>query len=172
MATLLEATRIANLRVGRARPLARQEVGQRHLAVHPFALEMVEKSGLIMTFRARHMSMTGSPPRVHIDIHLMTEAAEGRAFCKFEKAYEDDKKNEDTKNKEDLDRLEVSLSASLRLNEEIDPKDLDQVIKISYSSHMNAPTKTQFYNVLKLLQVELSSGKAVISGERSGAREG
>jgi hypothetical protein len=102
----------------------------------------------------------------------VTEAAEGRALSKFEKTYEDDKKNKDTKNKENLDRLEVSLSASLRLDEEIDPKDLDQVIKISYSSHMNALTKTQFYNVLKLFQVELSPGKAVISRERSGAQEG
>jgi len=62
MTSLLQAARIANLRMGRAWPLARQEVGQRHLAVHPFAPEMVEKSGFIMTLRAGHMSMTGRPP--------------------------------------------------------------------------------------------------------------
>jgi len=84
----------------------------------------------------------------------VTEAAEGRALCEFEKADEEDKKNKDTKREEDLDRLEMSLCASLCLIEEIDPKDLDQVIKISYSSHMNAPTKTQFYNLLKLFQVQ------------------
>ena len=169
MTSLLQAARIANLRMGRAWPLARQEVGQRHLAVHPFAPEMVEKSGLIMAFRARHMPMAGCPPRVHIDIHLVTEAAEGRAFRKFEKAYENDKKNKNTKSKEDLDRLKMSLSASLRLIEEVNPKDLDQVIKISYSSHMNAPTKIQFYNLLKLFQVPLSSLGPFVSGKRTGA---
>jgi hypothetical protein len=131
---------------------------------------MVKKSGLIMAFRTSHMSMAGGPPRLHIDIHLVTEAAEGRALCKFEKAYKDDKKNNDTKNKKDLDRLEVSLSASLRFIEEIDPKDLDQVIKISYSSHMNALTKTSFYNVLKLFQVKLSPAEVVISVKRGGDR--
>jgi hypothetical protein len=129
---------------------------------------MVDKSGLIMAFRTGHMSMAGGPPRVHIDIHLVTEAAEGRALRKLEKAYKNDKKNKDTKNEKDLDRLEMSLSASLRLVEEIDPKDLDQVIKISYSSHMNASTKTQFYNLLKLFQVKLSLAEAFISG-KSGA---
>jgi hypothetical protein len=116
---------------------------------------MVKEPGLIVAFRAGHMSMAGSSPRIHIDIHLVTEAAEGRALCKLEKACEDDKKDKDTKSEEDFDGLEMSLSASLRLNEEIDPKDLDQVIKISYSSHMNAPTKTQFYNLLELFQVQL-----------------
>ena len=144
VATFLKTACIADLCVRRARPLARQEVGQRDLSVHPFALEMVEKSGLIMAFRARHMPMAGCPPRVHIDIHLVTKAAEGRAFRKFEKAYENDKKNKNTKSKEDLDRLKMSLSASLRLIEEVNPKDLDQVIKISYSSHVKTPTKTQF----------------------------
>jgi hypothetical protein len=99
----------------------------------------------------------------------VTEAAEGRALRKLEKAYEDDKKNKDTKNEEYLDRLEMSLSASLRLIEEIDPKDLDQFIKISYSSHMNASTKPQFYNLLKLFQVKLYPAEAFISGKRSGA---
>jgi len=122
-----------------------------------------------MAFRARHMPMTGGPPRVHIDIHLVAEAAEGGALCKFEKAYEDDKNNKDTKSKEDLDRLEMSLCASLRLIEEIDPKDLDQVIKISYSPHMNAPTKTQFYNLLKLFQVQPAPSGPLASGKRTGA---
>jgi hypothetical protein len=131
---------------------------------------MVKKSGLVMAFRTSHMSMAGGPPRLHIDIHLVTEAAKGRALCKFEKAYKDDKKNKDTKNKKDPDGLEVSESASLRLIEEIDPKDLDQIIKISYSSHIKAPAKTQFYNVLKLFQVKLSPAEVVISVKRGGDR--
>jgi hypothetical protein len=113
---------------------------------------MVKKSRLIMAFRTGHTSMAGGPPRGHIDIHLVTEAAKGGALCKFEKTYKDDKKNKDTKNKKDLDRLEVSLSASLRLIEEIDPEDLDQIIKISYTSHIKVPAKAQFYNLLKLFQ--------------------
>ena len=87
------------------------------------------------------MSVAGGSPRGHIDIHLVTEAAEGRALCEFEKAYKDDEKNKDTKTEEDLDRLEVSLSPSFRLLEDIDPKDLDQIIKISYSSHTKAPAR-------------------------------
>ena len=130
---------------------------------------MVKEPGLIVAFRAGHMSMARSSPRIHIDIHLVTEAAEGRALCKLEKAYEDDKKDKDTKSEEDFDGLEMSLSAPLRLIEEIDPKDLDQVIKISYSSHMNAPTKIQFYNLLKLFQVPLSSLGPFVSGKRTGA---
>jgi hypothetical protein len=112
--------------------------------------------------------MAGGPPRLHIDVHLVTEAAEGRALCKFEKAYKNHKKDKDTKNEKDLDRLEVSESASLRLIEEIDPKDLDQIIKISYSSHIKAPAKTQFYNVLKLFQVKLSPAEVVTSVKRGG----
>lgn len=111
-----------------------------------------------MAFRTSHMSMAGGPPRLHIDVHLVTEAAEGGALCKFENAYKDDKKKKDTKDKKYLDCLEVSLSALLRLIEEIDPKDLDQPIKIPYSSHMKAPAKTQFYNLLKLFQVATFPG--------------
>jgi hypothetical protein len=133
---------------------------------------MVKKSRLIMTFRAGHMPMTGGSPRVHIDIHLVTEAAERRALRKLKKAYEDDKKNNNTKNEEDLDRLEMSLSTSLRLIEEIDPKDLDQVIKISYSSHMNAPTKIQFYNLLKLFQVKLSPAERLLFQEKGAGPKG
>lgn len=141
MTSLLEATRIADLGVRRTRPLPRQEVSQRHLAIHPFPPQMVKKSGLIMAFRTDHMPMAGGPPRVHIDVHLVAEAAEGRALCKFEKTNKDDEKNKDTKTEEDLDRLEVSLSASLRLIEEVDPKALDQIVKISYSSHTKVPAR-------------------------------
>ncbi len=53
---------IANLRMRLARSLSRNEIGQRDLAVHPLALQMVEKPGLIMTFRTGYILMTGCPP--------------------------------------------------------------------------------------------------------------
>jgi hypothetical protein len=46
----------------------------------------------------------------------------------------------------------VSTSTLPRLIEKIDPKDLDQLIKIFYSSHTKASTESQFYNLLKLFQ--------------------
>jgi hypothetical protein len=41
MATLLEATRIADLCMRPLGCLARDEIGQRHLTIHPFPLEMI-----------------------------------------------------------------------------------------------------------------------------------
>lgn len=123
-----------------------------------------------MAFRAGHMPVAGGSPRFHVDVHLMTEAAEGRALCKFEKADKDDKKNKDTKNKEDFDRLEVSLSASLGLIEEVDPKDLDQIVKISYSSHTTTPTETKFYNLLKLFQGKFSLYRSSLGEKERGNR--
>ena len=82
----------------------------------------------------------------------MTESTEGGGLCKSEKTSKDEKEYNDAKNKEDLDRLEVSLSAPPRLIEKIDPKDLDQMIKIFYSSHSKASTESQFYNLLELFQ--------------------
>ena len=144
MTSLLEAARVADLGVRRTRPLPRQEVSQRHLAIHPFPLEVVNESGLIMAFRAGHMPVAGGSPRFHVDVHLVTEAAEGRALRKFEKTDQDDEKDKDTKTEEDLDGPEVGLSAFLRLVKEVDPKDLDQIVKISYSSHTKTPTGTKF----------------------------
>lgn len=85
MTSLLKAACVADLGMRCTRPLSRQEVSQRHLPVHPFPLEMVQKPGLIMAFRAGHMPVTGGSPRFHVDVHLVTEAAEGRALRKFEK---------------------------------------------------------------------------------------
>lgn len=113
---------------------------------------MIEKSGLIVTFRASDMLVAGSPPRLHIGAHLMTDATEGGRLGKPEKTSKDNKENNDAENEEDLDCLEVSLGAPPRLIEEIDPKDLDQLIKIFYSSHSKASTESQFYNLLELFQ--------------------
>jgi hypothetical protein len=82
----------------------------------------------------------------------VTESTEGGRLGKPEKTSNDDKKNNDAENKKDLDCLEVSLGAPPRLIEKIDPKDLDHLIKIFYSSHRKASTESQFYNLLKLFQ--------------------
>jgi hypothetical protein len=113
---------------------------------------MIHKPRLIVTFRASDMLVAGSPPGLHIRIHLVTESAEGGGLRKSEKTSKDDKENNDAKNKKDLDCLEVSSSAPPRLIEKIDPKDLDQLIKIFYSSHTKASTESQFYNLLRLFQ--------------------
>jgi len=74
----------------------------------------------------------------------VTESTEGGGLRKSEKTSKDDKENNDAKNKKDLDCLEVSLGAPPRLIEKIDPKNLDQLIKIFYSSHSKPPPKVNF----------------------------
>jgi hypothetical protein len=76
MASLLKATRIINLRVGPARFLTREEVGQRDLTIDPFTPQMIEKSRLVVAFCACHMTMARGSPRFHISVHLVTEATE------------------------------------------------------------------------------------------------
>ena len=71
----------------------------------------------------------------------MTDSAEGGRFRKPQKTCNDDEKNNDARNKTDLDRLEVRSSTPPRLIEKIDPKVLDQMIKILYSSHRKASTQ-------------------------------
>ena len=105
-----------------------------------------------MTFRAGDMLVARSPPGLHIGIHLVTESTERGGFGKSEQTSKDDQENNDAKNKKDLDCLEVSLGSLPRLVEKIDPKDLDQLIKIFYSSHTKASTESQFYNLLELFQ--------------------
>jgi hypothetical protein len=82
----------------------------------------------------------------------VTESAKGRGLRKSQKPCKDDEKNNDTENEEDLDGLEVSSRTPSRLVEKIDPKDLDQLIKIFYSSHRKTSIETQFYNLSKLFQ--------------------
>jgi hypothetical protein len=100
----------------------------------------------------------------------VTESTEGGGLRKSEKTSKDDKENNDAKNKKDLDCLEVSLGAPPRLIEKIDPKDLDQMIKIFYSSHRKASTESQFYNLLELFQGLLSPAGVFIE-EKEGDRE-
>jgi hypothetical protein len=170
MATLLKAACIADLGVRRTRPFPRKEIGQGYLAIDPLPFHMINKSGLIVTFGASDMLVAGSPPRVHIGIHLVTESAEGRGLRKSQKTCKDNEENNDAENKEDLDCLEVSLGAPPRLIEKIDPKDLDQMIKIFYSSHRKASTESQFYNLLELFQGSLSPAGVFIE-EKEGDRE-
>ena len=72
----------------------------------------------------------------------MTDSAEGGRFRKPQKTCNDHEKNNDARNKTDLDRLEVGSSPPPRLIEEIDPKVLDQLIKILYSSHRKASAQS------------------------------
>jgi hypothetical protein len=113
---------------------------------------MIHKPRLIVTFRAGNSPVAGSPPGFHIGIHLVAESTERGGLRKSEQTSKDDEENNDAKNKKDLDCLEVSSGAPPRLIEKIDPKDLDQIIKILYSSHSKASTENQFYNLLKLFQ--------------------
>jgi hypothetical protein len=103
---------------------------------------MIDESGLIMAFRATDVLVAGSPPRLHIGTHLMTDSTEGGGLRKSQKTCNDDEKNNDARNKTDLDRLEVRSSPPPRLIEKIDPKVLDQLIKILYSSHRKASTQS------------------------------
>jgi len=82
-----------------------------------------------MTFRACHLAVGGRPPRFHIDIHLVTEAAEGGGFCKPQEGSKKDEKNDYTENEENLDRFEVGLRPPLCRIKDIDPKGLYQIVK-------------------------------------------
>jgi hypothetical protein len=99
MAAFLKAARIADLCMGLARALSGEEVSQRYLTVHPFAFYMIIQPGLIMAFRTRHVFMGGSPPRLHIAIHLVAKATKGRAFCESKKGKRENKKCNDANNK-------------------------------------------------------------------------
>jgi hypothetical protein len=77
VAPLLEAARIAYLRMGPARPLSGDEISQRYLSIHPLPPQMVDKTRLIMTFRACNMPMAGGSPRIHVGVHLVTHTAKG-----------------------------------------------------------------------------------------------
>lgn len=72
----------------------------------------------------------------------MTDAAEGGGLGKSEKTRQDDQENNDATYQTNLDCLDVGPSPSPRLIEKIDPKDLDQIVKILYSSHRKASTQS------------------------------
>jgi hypothetical protein len=141
MATLLKAARITDLGVRRTRPFPRKEVGQRDLTIDPLPFHMIDESGFIMTFRATDVLVGRGPPGLHVGIHLVTEPAKRRGLRKPQKTCNDDNKNNDAGNEENLDCFEVRLSSSFRLIEKIDPENLDQKVKILYSSHRRPPPK-------------------------------
>jgi hypothetical protein len=62
MAALLKTACVADLGVRRTRPFSRKEIGQRYLAIDPLPLHVIQESGLIVTFRAGDVLVTGSPP--------------------------------------------------------------------------------------------------------------
>jgi len=165
MAALLKTARIADLGVRRAWPFPRKEISQRYLAINPLPLQMIQKTRLIVTFRTGNMLVTGSPPRLHIGIHLVTDSTEGGGFRKPEKASKDDQENNDARNKTDLDCLQVSSSPPPRLIEKIDPKHLDQLIKILYSSHCKASTQSLILQPFKIISRELPSIRVLIEGK-------
>jgi hypothetical protein len=99
MAAFLKTTRIADLCMGFARALPGEEISQRYLAIHPFTFHMIIQPRLIVAFRTSHVFMGGSPPRLHIAIHLVAEATKGRAFCESKKGKRENKKCNDANNK-------------------------------------------------------------------------
>ena len=122
MAASLETTRIADLCMGLARALPGEEVSQRYLAIHPFAFHMIIQPRLIVAFRTRHVFMAGSPPRLHIAIHLVAETAKGRAFRESKKGEREDNECNEANNKGSPYCLGVVLSSFFETKKNIKPK--------------------------------------------------
>jgi hypothetical protein len=83
---------------------------------------MIEKTRLIVAFRTCHVFMGGRPPRLHITIHLVAEAAKGRAFCESQKSERENYEYNDAKNKRSPDCLGVVLSSFFETKKNIKPK--------------------------------------------------
>jgi hypothetical protein len=135
VAPFLKATRIADLRVGSARFLPRDKISQRNLAIHPLALHMVEKAGLVMALRAGHLPMARSLPGCDIAIHLMARSTKGGGLREFQEPRNDDQEKDAAENQKDLDRFLMGSRASLGLLKEIDPEGLHHLIEISHGTH-------------------------------------
>jgi hypothetical protein len=97
MASLLEAGRITDLSVGLAGFLSGDEVGEGNLSVNPLPLQMIEEPRLVVALGAGHMTVAGGLPGLDIGAHLVTDAAKGGGFGKFEKGNSDNEKNNDAK---------------------------------------------------------------------------
>ena len=136
MASLLEATRIVDLRMRLVWPFSGDKVGQRYLTIHPLPFHMVEKTRLIMAFRTCNIPVAGGPPGFHIGIHLMADTAKEGTLRKPEQPYNNKKKSDDGDGEEDLYSSEMSPCSFLRLFEKIDPEGLHQIIKIFESLHV------------------------------------
>jgi hypothetical protein len=135
VAPLLEATRIADLRMRCARFLPGDEVSQGDLTIHPLALHMVDETRLVMTLRAGYLSMARNFPGLDIGIHLMAGATKSGGLREFQEPRNDDHEKDAAEKEEDLDRFLVGSSASLGLLKEIDPEGLHHLIKISHGTH-------------------------------------
>ena len=130
VASPLEAARITDLRMRLARPLPRDEIRQGDLPIHPLAFQMVEEAGFVMALRANHLPVGRGPPRLHISIHLMAEAAEGRGLGEFEDACEKDGKGDEAEDEEDPDPFLMSPNDVLRSIKKVDPEILHGSIKV------------------------------------------
>jgi hypothetical protein len=69
--------------------------------------------------------MAGSPPRLHIDIHLVTEPAEGRAFREFKKSQGENNECNNTNGKRGFYCPGVFLSSFFKTKKNIKPKRFD-----------------------------------------------
>jgi len=83
-----------------------------------------------MAFGAGHIPMAGRSPGVHIRIHLMAEATEGRGLGKSEHYCGNNKKGDNRENEEDLYPFKMGLGPSSSCFVEIGPKILDQLVRI------------------------------------------
>jgi hypothetical protein len=68
--------------------------------------------------------MAGSPPRLHIAIHLVAETAKGRAFRESKKGERENHECNDTNNKRSPYGLGVVLSSFFKTKKNIKPKGL------------------------------------------------
>lgn len=129
MASFLQTGRIADLSMGFGRPFARKEVGEGDLSIHPFPFEVVEEARFIVAAGAGHVSVAGGPPGLHIEFHLMAEAAEGRAFGEPEKGKGEEDKEKGAKEKGSLDRPFVFDGSFLKPQVNLDPEPFNEVVK-------------------------------------------
>jgi hypothetical protein len=71
------------------------------------------------------MPVAGGSPRIHIGIHLVTEATKGGAFREFKKGQRENKEYDDANDKRSLDCFVVCLSSSTKTQENIKPESFD-----------------------------------------------
>lgn len=143
MASLLKATGVTDLRMGFTGSLAREKIGEGNLAIHPLPLQMIEQARLVMALRTGHMAMAGGSPRLHINIHLVTESAEGRTFSKPENSERKNEKEDNTDDQRGFDGPAMFLSPLLKTEINIDPEVPDELIGL--------------FNVFKSIEILISA---------------